>query len=53
MSRVKSDDYSDLAIALNVEAGLIAAEATILGALAREESIGAHQRMDFPKKKII
>ena len=51
--RVKSDDYSDLAIALNVEAGLIAAEATILSALAREESIGAHQRKDFPKKKII
>ncbi|HEY3190189.1 MAG TPA: hypothetical protein VGJ70_22040, partial [Solirubrobacteraceae bacterium] len=34
--------------ALDLRASLAAAEATVLGALARTESRGAHQRADYP-----
>ena len=46
--RVDSGDYHDLILAFNVESSLITAKATILSALARKESIGSHQRKDFP-----
>jgi succinate dehydrogenase / fumarate reductase, flavoprotein subunit len=47
--RPTSEGYGDLAHALDLRASLTAAEATIVGALARTESRGAHQRRDFPR----
>jgi succinate dehydrogenase / fumarate reductase, flavoprotein subunit len=46
--RPTSEGYGDLAHALDLRASLFAAEATLLGALARTESRGAHQRHDHP-----
>jgi succinate dehydrogenase / fumarate reductase flavoprotein subunit len=46
--RPSSEGYADLAHALDLRASLMAAEATLLGAVARRESRGAHQRRDFP-----
>jgi succinate dehydrogenase / fumarate reductase flavoprotein subunit len=46
--RPSSEGYGDLAHAVDLRASLVAAEATLLGALARRESRGAHQRRDFP-----
>ena len=40
--------YRDLAIAHDLRAGLRIAEITLLSALERRESRGAHQRYDFP-----
>ncbi len=45
--RPTSEGYADLAHALDLRASLVAAEATLLGAVARRESRGAHQRRDF------
>jgi succinate dehydrogenase / fumarate reductase, flavoprotein subunit len=47
--RPTSEGYGDLAHALDLRASLTAAEATLLGALARTESRGAHQRRDHPE----
>jgi succinate dehydrogenase / fumarate reductase, flavoprotein subunit len=47
--RPTSEGYADLAHALDLRASLAAAEATLLGALARRESRGAHQRHDYPR----
>jgi succinate dehydrogenase / fumarate reductase, flavoprotein subunit len=47
--RPSSEGFADLAHALDLRASLVAAEATLLGALARRESRGAHQRRDFPQ----
>jgi succinate dehydrogenase / fumarate reductase, flavoprotein subunit len=47
--RPSSEGYGDLAHALDLRASLAAAEATLLGALARTESRGAHQRRDHPR----
>jgi succinate dehydrogenase / fumarate reductase, flavoprotein subunit len=47
--RPSSEGYADLAHALDLRASLLAAEATLLGALARAESRGAHQRRDHPQ----
>jgi succinate dehydrogenase / fumarate reductase flavoprotein subunit len=47
--RPSSEGYADLAHALDLRASLVAAEATLLGALARRESRGAHQRRDCPQ----
>jgi succinate dehydrogenase / fumarate reductase flavoprotein subunit len=47
--RPTSEGYADLAHALDLRASLVAAEATLLGALARPESRGAHQRRDHPQ----
>jgi succinate dehydrogenase / fumarate reductase flavoprotein subunit len=47
--RPTSEGYADLAHALDLRASLLAAEATLLGALARRESRGAHQRRDHPE----
>ena len=47
--RPTSEGYADLAHALDLRASLVTAEATLLGALARSESRGAHQRRDHPE----
>jgi succinate dehydrogenase / fumarate reductase flavoprotein subunit len=47
--RPSSEGYGDLAHALDLRASLVAAEATLLGAMARTESRGAHQRRDHPE----
>jgi succinate dehydrogenase / fumarate reductase flavoprotein subunit len=47
--RPSSEGYGDLAHALDLRASLVTAEATLLGALARAESRGAHQRRDHPE----
>jgi succinate dehydrogenase / fumarate reductase, flavoprotein subunit len=47
--RPTSEGYRDLALALDLRGALSAAEATLLGALERRESRGAHQREDFPQ----
>ncbi len=41
--------FLDLAIALDLRGSIVAAEATLRSALAREESRGDHQRKDFPE----
>jgi succinate dehydrogenase / fumarate reductase flavoprotein subunit len=41
--------FQDLATALDLRGSILAAEATLRSALAREESRGAHQRRDFPE----
>ena len=46
--RPSSEGYKDLAIALDLRASLVVAEATILSAMQRRESRGAHQRYDYP-----
>ena len=46
--RPTSEGFKDLAIALDLHAGLVSAEATLLSALQRRESRGAHQRSEFP-----
>jgi succinate dehydrogenase / fumarate reductase flavoprotein subunit len=47
--RPTSEGYGDLAHALDLRASLATAEATLLGALTRTESRGAHQRRDHPE----
>ena len=47
--RPTSEGFADLAHTLDLRASLVSAEATLLGALARQESRGAHQRRDFPQ----
>jgi succinate dehydrogenase / fumarate reductase flavoprotein subunit len=47
--RPTSEGYADLAHALDLRGSLVTAEATLLGALARHESRGAHQRRDHPE----
>jgi succinate dehydrogenase / fumarate reductase flavoprotein subunit len=47
--RPTSEGYADLAHALDLRASLVTAEATLLGALTRTESRGAHQRRDHPE----
>jgi succinate dehydrogenase / fumarate reductase flavoprotein subunit len=46
--RPSAEGWSDLALALDLRAGLTAAEATVRGAIERRESRGAHQRTDYP-----
>ena len=45
--RPDSEGFEDLMLAFDLEAAIMSAEATILGAQARKESRGAHQRSDF------
>jgi succinate dehydrogenase / fumarate reductase flavoprotein subunit len=46
--RPGAEGWTDLALALDLRAGLAVAEATLRGALERRESRGAHIRTDFP-----
>ena len=45
--RPDSEGYEDLMLAFDLEGSILSAEATLLGADARKESRGAHQRTDF------
>ena len=45
--RPDSEGYEDLMLAFDLEGSIMSAEATILGAIARKESRGAHQRYDY------
>ena len=48
---IKIDNYNceDLVLIFDLQSSLLSAESTILSALHRNESRGAHQRSDFPK----
>jgi len=48
---VRIDQYNceDLALIFDLQSSLISAKATIISALQRNESRGAHQRSDYPK----
>jgi succinate dehydrogenase / fumarate reductase flavoprotein subunit len=46
--RPSAEGWSDLAQLIDLRAGLLVAEATMRGALARRESRGCHNRADFP-----
>ena len=46
--RPDEEGWGDLAHALDLRFGLLAAEATVRGAIARRETRGAHNRSDFP-----
>jgi succinate dehydrogenase / fumarate reductase flavoprotein subunit len=43
------EGYGDLAHALDLRGSLVAAEATLLGAIERRETRGAHNRSDYPE----
>ena len=45
--RPDSEGYQDLMLAFDLEASIVSSEATLLSALSRKESRGAHQRDDF------
>lgn len=45
--RPDSEGFEDLMLAFDLEGSIMSAEATILGAIARKESRGAHQRSDY------
>ena len=45
--RPDSEGYEDLMLAFDLEGAIMSAEATILGAKARKESRGSHQRSDY------
>jgi succinate dehydrogenase / fumarate reductase flavoprotein subunit len=48
--RPSAEGWSDLAQLIDLRAGLLVAEATMRGALARKESRGCHNRQDFPER---
>ena len=52
---VRVDQYNcdDLAMIFDLQSSLISAKATIMSALARNESRGAHQRSDYPKLNLL
>tara|TARA_B100000575_G_C23128250_1_gene654013 strand:+ start:1069 stop:2823 length:1755 start_codon:yes stop_codon:yes gene_type:complete len=45
--RPDSEGYEDLMLAFDLEGAIMSAEATMLGAKARKESRGSHQRSDY------
>jgi len=45
--RPDSEGYQDLMLAFDLEASIVSSEATLVSALNRKESRGAHQREDF------
>jgi succinate dehydrogenase / fumarate reductase, flavoprotein subunit len=47
--RPGAEGWTDLALALDLRAGLAVGEATLRGAIERRESRGAHVRRDFPE----
>lgn len=48
--RPSAEGYQDLVHALDLRASLMTAKATILSAIERRESRGAHQRADYPEQ---
>jgi succinate dehydrogenase / fumarate reductase flavoprotein subunit len=48
--RPGAEGWSDLANLLDLRAGLLAAEATVRGAIERRDTRGAHNRSDFPDR---
>jgi len=48
--RPSSEGYGDLAHALDLRFSILTAEATILGAIERRETRGAHNRSDYPAR---
>lgn len=46
--RPSAEGWSDLAQLIDLKAGLLVAEATVRGAIARRESRGCHNRTDYP-----
>ncbi len=49
--RPDSEGYEDLMLAFDLEGSIMSAETTILGAIERKESRGAHQRSDHKEIK--
>ena len=49
--RIDEHNYTDLSLIFELQSSLITAKATIISALERNESRGAHQRSDFPMLK--
>jgi succinate dehydrogenase flavoprotein subunit len=47
--RPGAEGWNDLAYALDLRGGLLAAEGTIRGAIERRETRGAHSRSDYPE----
>ena len=47
--RPDSEGYEDLMLAFDLKASITSAEATILSAIERKESRGAHYRKDYPQ----
>jgi succinate dehydrogenase / fumarate reductase flavoprotein subunit len=47
--RPTSEGYGDLAHVLDLRASLVAAQATLLGAIERRETRGCHNRSDYPE----
>lgn len=47
--RPTAEGFQDLSNALDLHASLSTAKATLIGALERKESRGAHQRQDYPE----
>ncbi len=47
--RIDESSCEDLALVFDLQSSLMSAEATIISAIARNESRGAHQRSDFPE----
>ena len=47
--RPGAEGWTDLALALDLRGGLLAAEATVRGAALRRETRGAHNRSDHPR----
>jgi len=45
--RPDSEGYQDLMLAFDLQASLVSSESTLISALSREESRGAHQRDDY------
>jgi succinate dehydrogenase / fumarate reductase, flavoprotein subunit len=49
--RPSSEGYKDLVYALDLRSSLLSAKVTLMSALERKESRGAHQREDYPEQK--
>ena len=49
--KIYRDNCEDLCLIFDLQSSLVSAEATIISALERRESRGAHQRSDFPDLK--
>ena len=47
--RPDSEGFQDLMLAFDLEGSIYSAEATIIPAIQRKESRGAHQRSDYPQ----